>query len=141
MIYRHKGMSLIEVLIAFVLIGVGALGLIKMQAYAESKADYADRSLQALYIAESKLESFTRRGVSSASASFSYSDMGSDVCVSSTHCSIKGSGFNTQCQVTPYSGLSNAVSVIEVEVCWWDRFGDKQSVKLTSTISQFSEFD
>ncbi|MGB1280548.1 MAG: type IV pilus modification PilV family protein, partial [Vibrio cyclitrophicus] len=31
MIYKQKGFSLIEVLISFLLIGVGSLGLIKLQ--------------------------------------------------------------------------------------------------------------
>ncbi|KHA60376.1 typIV pilin [Vibrio variabilis] len=141
MICKQRGASLIEVLIAFVLIGVGAMGLIKLQAVAESKADFAELSLEALYLAENKLESFTRRGISSASGSYRYTDIADDSCVSSSLCSTKASGFITQCDVSPFASLSNALSVVTVEVCWWDRFGDKQSVTLKSAISQYSEFD
>ncbi|EEZ00701.1 type 4 fimbrial biogenesis protein PilV [Vibrio sp. RC586] len=37
---KQRGFSLIEVMISFVLIGIGALGLVKLQAYIEQRADY-----------------------------------------------------------------------------------------------------
>lgn len=141
MIFKLGGMSLLEVLIALMLIGSGALGLIKMQAYVESKADFAKRSIEALYMAESKLESFTQRGGTAAKATFTYQDILHDTCVSVSHCVVKVDGFQTQCQVFPESTLSDALSLIKVEVCWWDRFGEKQSVELTSAISRYSEFE
>lgn len=141
MICKQYGMSLIEVLIAFLLIGIGAMGLVKLQVIAESKADFAENSIQALYLAENKLESFTRRGISSATGTYTYDDIASDPCVSSTACSTSSSGFTTQCEVTPNASLSNALSVIKVEVCWWDRLGEKQSINLKSAIGEYSEFD
>ncbi|WP_159738700.1 type IV pilus modification PilV family protein [Vibrio atypicus] len=141
MICKQQGMSLIEVLIAFVMIGIAALGLVKLQSVSESKADYAALSIEALYKAEEKLEHFTQRGMSSAAGSYSYADISGDSCNGTTICSVKSTGFKTECRVTPFSGLSNAVSVVTVEVCWWDRFGDKQSVKLSSAISKYSELD
>ena len=141
MICKQYGMSLLEVLIAFLLIGIGAMGLVRLQANAESKADFADKSIQALYIAENKLESFTRRGISSASGSYMYSDIASDSCVSASTCSTSAPGFQARCEVSPYASLSGALSVVKVEVCWWDRFSEKQAITLTSAISQYSELD
>lgn len=63
---KQSGFSLIEVMISFVLIGVGALGLVKLQAYIEQRADYAMHSIEALNLAEQKLEWFRSRGASSA---------------------------------------------------------------------------
>jgi len=48
---KDQGFSLIEVLITFVLIGIGTLGLIKLQAYIEKQADYAIYSVEALNLA------------------------------------------------------------------------------------------
>uniref|UniRef100_UPI000D450AE6 type IV pilus modification PilV family protein n=1 Tax=Vibrio vulnificus TaxID=672 RepID=UPI000D450AE6 len=52
MIFKQKGFSLLEVLISFILIGIGALGLTKLQIYIEREADYASQSIQALRLPE-----------------------------------------------------------------------------------------
>ncbi len=62
MIFRQSGLGLIEVLIALCLLGVGALGLVKMQIDLEQRSDFAYRSIQALGLAEAKLEWFRTRG-------------------------------------------------------------------------------
>lgn len=59
---KEQGFSLIEVMITFLLIGVSVLGLIKLQAYIEQKADFALHSVEALNLAEQKLEWFRTRG-------------------------------------------------------------------------------
>lgn len=55
---KQSGFSLIEVMISFVLIGVGALGLVKLQAYIEQRADYAMHSIEALNLAEQNWSGF-----------------------------------------------------------------------------------
>lgn len=41
MISKQKGFNLLEVLISFLLIGVGALGLTKLNVYLERESEYA----------------------------------------------------------------------------------------------------
>ncbi len=45
-------------MITFVLIGVGALGLVKLQAYIEQRADYAMHSIEALNFSEQNWSGF-----------------------------------------------------------------------------------
>ncbi|MCV5917522.1 prepilin-type N-terminal cleavage/methylation domain-containing protein, partial [Escherichia coli] len=66
MISKQKGFNLLEVLISFLLIGVGALGLTKLNVYLEQESDYAIESIEALRLAENKLEWFRTRGASDA---------------------------------------------------------------------------
>ena len=66
---KQSGFSFIEVLIAFLLIGIASLGLVKMQSFVEQRADFAVKSNQAMNIAEQKLEWFRTRGASSAMSS------------------------------------------------------------------------
>ncbi len=139
---HQRGASLVEVLIAFVLIGVCALGLVKLQATLEAKADFAKHSIEALYLAENQLEKFTQRGISSATAVYSYSDIALDACVTDSPCSSSVvSGYEVDCRVTPFAALSDAVSTVAVEVCWLDRRGTKRTIELVTMISQYSEFD
>ncbi|NVP02780.1 prepilin-type N-terminal cleavage/methylation domain-containing protein, partial [Photobacterium damselae subsp. damselae] len=46
------GFSLLEVVITLAVLSVGVLGLVKMQAYMEVKAENALKTLDALHIAE-----------------------------------------------------------------------------------------
>jgi type IV pilus assembly protein PilV len=61
MISKSKGFSLIEVLISFVVLTVGVLGLVKLQTYMEVKSENALITIDALYLAEEKLEYFQFR--------------------------------------------------------------------------------
>ncbi|MCX8764228.1 type IV pilus modification PilV family protein, partial [Vibrio parahaemolyticus] len=71
MISKQKGFNLLEVLISFLLIGVGALGLTKLNVYLERESDYAIESIEALRLAENKLEWFRTRGASDALSTIS----------------------------------------------------------------------
>ncbi|MGL4828507.1 MAG: type IV pilus modification PilV family protein, partial [Vibrio sp.] len=108
---KQCGFSLIEVMISFVLIGVGALGLVKLQAYIEQRADYAVYSIEALNLAEQKLEWFRTRGASSAlpSANFDTSIVsGNDT----SH------PFYTLSWSVPAATLSGALKTIHIEAAW-----------------------
>lgn len=137
----QTGFSLIEVLISFLLVGVGVLGLIKLQVYVEQKADFAEKSIEALYLAEKKLEEFTRRGASSATINYSFNDIQSDTCVSTTICNSVTSVPKLMCSMTLQSGLANTAILIEIEACWADRFGDTETLILKTMLSKYSEFD
>ncbi|MBR9873599.1 MAG: prepilin-type N-terminal cleavage/methylation domain-containing protein [Vibrionaceae bacterium] len=132
---KQQGFSFIEVLIAFVLIGIGALGLIKLQTYVEQRADYAAHSIQALHLAEKKLEWFRTRGASAAVSAMPIADFDSIATGSST-----SGAYTLEWQVPPAT-VSGSLKTIIVTSSWEDRMGQSQSVQLKTMISRYSEFD
>lgn len=136
---KQSGFSFIEVLIAFLLVGVASLGLVKMQSFVEQRADFAVKSNQAMNIAEQKLEWFRTRGASSAMSSMAVSEFstivdGQDL---TSH-----APYSLTWQVTaPSSTLSSSLKSISVKVEWPDRLGESQSLTLETMLSSHSEFD
>ncbi|MFW8629570.1 type IV pilus modification PilV family protein [Vibrio natriegens] len=135
MISKQQGFSLLEVLIAFLLLGVGALGLTKLNVYLERESDYAIQSIEALRLAENKLEWFRTRGASSAVSVIPISDFDSIA----TGSSVKGA--YTVEWVVPPATISGSLKTITVTSSWEDRMGQTQSVQLKTMISRYSEFD
>ncbi|EKI0758107.1 prepilin-type N-terminal cleavage/methylation domain-containing protein [Vibrio cholerae] len=133
---KQCGFSLIEVMISFVLIGVGALGLVKLQAYIEQRADFAMHSIEALNLAEQKLEWFRTRGASSANPAIPTANFATDIVSGSI-----SSGRYTLSWEIPTTALSGALKTIHIEASWKDRHGETQSVELKTMISKYSEFD
>lgn len=137
MVIKQRGFSLIEVMFAFAIIGISALGLVKLQTYMEQRADFAQHSVTALNLAEQKLEWFRTRGASAATSSLvanypaDFTDNGEETI----------DDFYTLEWRFPLVQLSGALQTVEVEASWEDRLGQKQSLVLTTMIAQYSEFD
>lgn len=131
------GFSLIEVMISFMLIGIGALGLVKLQVYIEQQADFAMHSVQALNLAEQKLEWFRTRGASRTASTFPVADYYHDIVAGedSSH-----PDYMVKWDI-PSITLSGSLKTVIIEVSWYDRYGKKQRVELNTMISQYSEFD
>ncbi|KYN25983.1 hypothetical protein ATY35_12785 [Vibrio cidicii] len=132
---KQKGFTLIEVMISFLLIAFGVLGLAKLQAYMEQKAEFAASSLSALHKAEAKLESFRTRslnGASSGAGTIKFVDIvdGADT----------ANGL-TWSVTSPSSALSTSVKSIKVVAKWSDRTKIEHSIELETMISKYSEFD
>ena len=136
MIYKQKGFSLIEVLISFLLIGVGSLELIKLQTYVEQKSDFAIHSVEALNLAENKLEWFRTRGASAALSSITPADFATDIVDGMDH-----SHFKYQLDWTVTNSLSGALKTVQITSSWEDRYGNNQEIELHTMISKYSEFD
>ena len=134
MICKQKGFSLLEVVIAFLLVGIGVLGLTKLQVYLERQSDYASESVSALRLAESQLELFRTRGASSAISSIAITDF--DSITSGTQVS---GAYTVEWTVSPPI-VSGSLKSITVTTSWIDRVGDNQSLQLESMISSYSEF-
>ncbi|USD61051.1 prepilin-type N-terminal cleavage/methylation domain-containing protein [Vibrio sp. SCSIO 43140] len=133
---NQRGFSLIEVMIAMCLVGVGALGLVKMQTFIEQRSDYAYSSIQALGLAEARLEWFRTRGANSADSSMVVADFDADI--------IDGSELRAPYFLTwtvPAVTMDGNVKTVVVNVSWSDRLGQSQNLSLTTQISRFSEFD
>ncbi|PSV60966.1 pilus assembly protein PilV [Photobacterium profundum] len=136
MIYKSKGFSLIEVLISFVVLTVGVLGLVKLQTYMEVKSENALHSIDALYLAEEKLELFRTRSQSAGTGTILYSDIKS----STESLLMAGTTVSRVVVVnndTPVPGSKQ----IKVSVIWSDRWNTTQSMALNTIISMYSEFD
>ncbi|MGR5095152.1 type IV pilus modification PilV family protein [Vibrio maritimus] len=133
---NQRGFSLIEVMIAMCLVGVGALGLVKMQTFIEQRSDYAYSSIQALGLAEAKLEWFRTRGANSADSSMVVADFDADI--------TDGSELRAPyllAWTVPTITMDGNVKTVVVNVSWSDRLGQSQNLSLTTQISRFSEFD
>ncbi|MGF1761081.1 prepilin-type N-terminal cleavage/methylation domain-containing protein [Photobacterium sagamiensis] len=136
MISKSKGFSLIEVLISLVVLSVGVLGLVKLQTYMEVKSENALHSIDALHLAEQKLELFRTRSQSAATGTMLYSSI-----VNSTESlSMVGTTVSREVTVegdTPVAGAKK----VNVAVSWTDRWNNTQTVALDTVISKYSEFD
>ncbi|WP_104401935.1 type IV pilus modification PilV family protein [Vibrio penaeicida] len=132
---KHQGFSLIEVMIAFLIFGVGVLGLVKLQTFMEHKSEHAMRSLEALYLAESKLEYFRQRSVSGANGTITFDSIQSGT-------EVKSGGYTLTWTVSqPTGSISSAVKIITVEGEWKNRLNANQKVSLKTMVSSYNEFD
>ncbi|KII76874.1 type IV pilus modification PilV family protein [Vibrio renipiscarius] len=137
MISKQRGFSLVEVMVVFMMIGIAATGLIKLQTDVQIKAEYAKTSIQALHLAESQLEHFRQRGGTSITHSYTFSDVHSE-------CNAMNKNTATlpiQLSCSSTLSLSDALSTINVTAYWLDRQKNEQSIVLKTMISQYSEFD
>ncbi|MDC4168951.1 prepilin-type N-terminal cleavage/methylation domain-containing protein [Photobacterium damselae] len=137
---KPQGFSLLEVVITLAVLSVGVLGLVKMQAYMEVKAENALKTLDALHIAESQMEYYQTRAsnVSGATGLIPFASM-----ADSTYCRqsmVSGSIYTLTCDASNLS-LSGALRTIDVKVSWSDRHGVSQAVSLKTALSKYSEFD
>ncbi len=135
MISKQNGISLLEVLIAFLILGVGALGLTKLNVYLERESQYAIKSIEALRLAENKLEWFRTRGASAATPAMPIADFDAI----STGTSTSGH-YTLEWDVTPAT-VSGSLKTITITSSWEDRMGITQSVELKTMLSRYSEFD
>ncbi|OIN27101.1 type IV pilus modification PilV family protein [Vibrio barjaei] len=137
MIFKQSGISIIEVLVALCLFGISALGLAKMQVDMEQRSDFAYQSIQALGLAESKLEWFRTRGADPAVSDQAVADYTTDI--------VDGQDrshplFDVKWTVSKVA-LNGSIKTVRVEVFWADRLGVKRNIALVTQISRFSEFD
>ena len=135
MIAKQQAFSLIEVLIVFLIIGVGALGLTKLQIYMERESDYATQSMEALRLAENQLEWFRTRGASDAMSTISTASFD----LIATGSSAVGA-YTLEWEV-PVATASGSLKTIVIKSSWQDRMGETQSIRLKTMISRYSEFD
>jgi type IV pilus assembly protein PilV len=141
MIFKQQGFSLLEVLISFVLLTVGVIGLIKLQVFIDKKSEYAAASIGALYAAESKLEYFRTRSIDGEGGTISFSSIAtqeSAELINGYH--VTWSVFDSL--PTIISGVSIvSLKEIQVKAQWENRWGETQEVVLQTMLSRYSEFD
>ena len=133
MISKMKGFSLLEVLISITVLSIGILGLVKMQAFMEVKAENALKSIDALYLSETTLENYLTRNASGSSITFDS--------ITSTSAATGIFGIEISVISSPISSISNALKIVTVTTSWDDRHGHSRAVELKTAISRYSEFD
>ncbi|MGR5175971.1 type IV pilus modification PilV family protein [Vibrio parahaemolyticus] len=136
-ISKQRGVTLIEVLIAFCIIGVSSLGLAKLQAYMEQRSDYAYHNLQALGLAEAKLEWFRTRGADDESSTMDVADFMLDIVdgLDSSH------PIYTVVWTVPKTTMAGRVKTVQVDVSWSDRLNRTHTLSLATQISRYNEFE
>lgn len=133
---KNVGFSFLEVLIALLLISLGAFSLIQLQIDIERQSEFALDSSQALQLAENKLEWFRTRGAKAQYSTLEVADFSHDM--------VAGEE-----QLPPYLLQWNVetmepdgtLKLLHIEVSWLDRLAEKRKVELDTLISQHSEFD
>ncbi|MEZ8099855.1 prepilin-type N-terminal cleavage/methylation domain-containing protein [Vibrio bivalvicida] len=133
---NQQGFSLLEVLIALLLIGIASLALIKMQVYTEQRADFAVKSLESLNLMEQKLEWFRTREADPTLSAIPVADF---------ELITNGSESHPPYQLiwkvtTPSSPVSSALKHITITAHWQDRLGKPQQVTLNTMIAKHGEF-
>ena len=132
----RQGFTLLEVLIALLLIGIASLALIKLQVYTEQRSDFAVKSIEGLNLIENKLEWFRTRGANSSLSSVAVADF--DL-ISSGSESLPPYQLNWQVS-TPSAALSSSLKQITISAHWQDRLGEPQQLTLTTMIARDGEF-
>lgn len=129
------GVSVLESLIALVVMSFGMLALASMQLSLSRSADVAKQRSEAIRIAEARIEqarSFTQ--IASSGTALDWTNLAADV----ANPTSVNSNTNATYNVTVSMGgtAADAARSINVQVSWNDRAGEAQSVALSSVISQ-----
>ncbi len=132
----RRGFTLLEVLIALLLIGIASLALIKLQVYTEQRSDFAVKSIEGLNLIENKLEWFRTRGADPSQSSVAVADFDS---ISSGSDSLPPYQLSWQIS-TPSAALSSSLKQITISAYWQDRLGESQQLTLTTMIARDGEF-
>jgi len=126
---RQRGFTLIEALIALLVMAFGMLALSGMQLSLSRNADVAKQRTEAMRLAEARLEelrSFT--GVSTGTINWNGLDATANTTVTTN---------TTYTVASTMSGVdADAMRAVNVLVTWTDRTGANQSVSLASVISR-----
>jgi len=121
--HRHtqRGVTLIEALIAFLVLSLGVLGMAKMQSALRHNADIARQRSEAVRLAQQEMESL-RALPAAASASFTVAPDSSRA-------------GNTRYRVDRSVSADGAMQAADVLVTWTDRAGADQHLALRSIIA------
>ncbi|MEF1288415.1 prepilin-type N-terminal cleavage/methylation domain-containing protein [Vibrio sp. M260118] len=131
-----RGFSLLEVLIALLLVAIASLSLIAVQVRMEQRADYASSSSKALSLIEQKLEWFRSRGANSMQSEILPANFDSMASGSDIH-----GAFTIAWQISsPSSSLETSLKQIALTAEWKDRFGKTYSLSVKTMLSRHSEF-
>ncbi len=129
-----RGVSLIEALVAFAVLGFGMLGVAGMQATLRYNGDIAKQRSEAVRIAQESLEDWRAFPVLNPTPGYAFSYAGiasaaqADVAGYTTNTTYKRTG-------TVVESVPPGQKVLVADVEWTDRSGVAQSVRLSSLVA------
>ena len=132
---RQRGTTLLEALVAFLVLSLGMLTVARVQTQLRANSDVARQRSEAVRLGQDDLETLRAFSVLAATAGArAYADVTSGTRVVD---SAAGYASNTRYLVTRQIDASNAprTKSANVSVSWTDRAGDTQRVVLNSVIS------
>lgn len=127
------GLALIEVLIAFALISLGSLGLLRLQRLLHDSADFARQRAEAVRLAEADLEGlrhFSR--LESGNGEFAWADIRT-LTATALDDVASNAGFTLQRSVG--DGPATRLKAVDSRIDWTDRNGAAQQLTLSSLIA------
>jgi type IV pilus assembly protein PilV len=141
-LHRKEGFSLIEVLIALVILAIGLLGLALFQTTAIKGNAIAAKWTVATGLAQDRLERFRHAGWTSIQSSVpagfvpgtqplqsAYSSLGGGV---GDNTVVRGTTYFRVWDVTPATTTANTLTTITVWCCWLDEFSKWHNVMLVA---------
>lgn len=132
---RQRGTTLLEALVAFLVLSLGMLTVARVQTQLRSNSDVARQRSEAVRLGQDDLETLRAFSVLAATAGArAYADVTSGARVVD---SAAGYASNTRYLVTRQVDAANSTRAksASVTVSWTDRAGDTQRVVLNSVIS------
>ena len=125
--HRQRGTSLVEALVAFLVLSLGMLGLARMHTYMQRHADLARQTFEALRLAQEAMEGLR---VQPAGHSQPEEDEPQDADLfPSGH-----TAYRLEREVGRHDG--DRYSSARIEVSWADRTGAMQHVEIHSTLAE-----
>lgn len=132
-LHRSVGLALIEVLIAFALISLGSLGLLRLQRLLHDSADFARQRAEAVRLAEADLEGlrqFSR--LEAGGGEFAWADI-TPLTATTLEDLASNTGFSLQRSVA--LGPTPRLKAVDSRIGWTDRDGAAQQLTLSSLIA------
>ncbi|NVD06044.1 prepilin-type N-terminal cleavage/methylation domain-containing protein [Vibrio sp. JPW-9-11-11] len=131
---KHRGVTLMEVLVALTLVSVAILGLAKLQVRVKHEAAHATSSMAALNLAEQSLELLRAR---SANGAISWSDFAG---FESGSESVRYAPYSLEWQVMSVATHSEVeLKRVLITVSWVSQSGQAQSLSLLTMLSNRAE--
>src|SRR5882762_1654125 len=130
---RQRGFSLVEALIALLVLSLGVLAMSKLQSHLRLNADVATQRSEAVRLAQEELEAMRSFAtLTAAKGTRSYADIAAS---SSTLAPGASRPVNTSFHVDRAIGEGNGFRTVSVAVDWPDRAGRTQRIALQSVVA------
>jgi prepilin-type N-terminal cleavage/methylation domain-containing protein len=130
----QRGFSLIEAMIALLVMAFGMLALSGMQLSLSRNADVAKQRSEAMRIAQERIEIARSYTSLAASGGIDWTNLVADVAAPATVTANTNATFNVV--VTAGGAVTDAARTLQVAVNWTDRANDPQSVSLVTVVSK-----
>jgi Tfp pilus assembly protein PilV len=125
--HRQRGTSLVEALVAFLVLSLGMLGLARMHTYMQRHADLARQTFEALHLAQEAMEGLRVQPAG-------HSQPAEDEPQEASSFPSRPAAYRLEREVGRQDG--DRYSSARIEVSWADRAGAMQHVELHSTLAE-----